>query len=40
VLRAGGYLDADDQWLIEEAVELTRILATIIGNRVKGNARS
>lgn len=40
VLRAGGYLDADDHWLVDEAVELTKILATIIRNRSKGKARS
>jgi hypothetical protein len=40
VLRAGGYLDVDDHWLVEEALELTKILATIIRKRAKGRTRS
>ena len=40
VLRAAGYLDADDHWLVEEAVELTKILATIIRKRSQGKSRS
>ena len=40
VLKAGGYLDADDHWLIDEALELTKILATIIRNRARGKPRS
>ena len=37
VLHGGGYLHAADVELVQEAIELTRILATIIRNREHGS---
>jgi len=38
VLRAVGYLDAEDDALIQEATELKKIVATIIRNNAQGEA--
>jgi hypothetical protein len=35
VMQSAGYLDPSDGWLIEEARELTKILAAIIRTRTR-----